>query len=49
MTQIFTTGQKLTIYANLRSRLNREPTHEELKTEVKRILDEALRERKAKK
>jgi hypothetical protein len=47
---MISTGAKLTIYANLFNRLKRDPTHEELKAEVKRILDEALAERrKAKK
>lgn len=38
--------RKLTIYEALKSRINREPTNDELKKEVKRILDEALTERK---
>ena len=35
----------MTIYEALKTKLNREPTHAELKAEVKRILDEALVER----
>lgn len=32
----------MTIYEALKARLNREPTHAEIKAEVQRILDEAL-------
>lgn len=32
----------VTIYEALRSKLGRDPTHVELKADVKRILDEAL-------
>lgn len=39
------TATKITIYAALYNKLNREPTHEEIKAEVKRILQEALKER----
>ncbi len=39
---------KLTIYEALKRRLGREPSNEELKNEVKRILEEAAVERKTK-
>ena len=32
----------MTIYEALKARLNREPTHAEIKAEVQRILDEAF-------
>lgn len=38
---------KPTIYEALKTKLLREPTHNELKQEVKRILDDALIERKS--
>lgn len=38
--------RKPTIYEALKLRLQREPTHEEIKQEVKMILDLALAERK---
>ncbi len=39
--------RKPTIYEALKAKLNREPTHNELVEDVKRILREAAAERKA--
>jgi hypothetical protein len=41
-----TNGEKLTIYAALANKLGREPSHEELKAEVLRILKEGIDEHK---
>lgn len=45
---VFSRARKISIYANLYNRLNREPTHKELVEEVKRILNDALIERNSK-
>lgn len=39
---------RMTIYETMKKRLGREPTNEELRNEVKRILEEAAIERKSK-